>query len=463
MAIFIDGQKAGYNIHSRVVDGNTVRTTENMHLTMKRGNTPISVKTTETYIETTKGEPLGFETVMNMSFLVTKTYGKIADGKVHVKAVTGQLENSKTVDYPEGALMVEGLRLMEIDKGLVEGKQFSVTMFVPSLLKAVKVTAIVGKKKDVDLLGRVVKLTELKTKMLMPMAGEITTITYVDDEMNALKTVTPVMGMNLEMIVCSKEFALSENDPAEMLNKAFVKSPKPLGDLSKVKSIKYKIKPFEKAKFNIPVTDNQKVRQLRNVEGTMIVSVKPVKIEKEKIGYKGEDEEILKYLKPGRYVQSDNEIIKKLAKEAIGNTTDAAKAVKRIEEFVGDYINERSLSVGYASAVEVAQSRQGDCSEFAILTAALCRAAGIPARVAVGVAYVDEFEGFTNVFGGHAWTEAYVGGKWVGLDASFKGGGRGGYDAGHITLATGSGDPEDFIQMVFSIGQFEIVGLSIEK
>ena len=76
---------------------------------------------------------------------------------------------------------------------------------------------------------------------------------------------------------------------------------------------------------------------------------------------------------------------------------------------------------------------------------------------------LEEFEGYENVFGGHAWTEAYVGGKWVGLDASFRGHGWAGYDAGHITLATGNGNPADFIGMVFSIGQFEIAEVSIAR
>jgi len=63
----------------------------------------------------------------------------------------------------------------------------------------------------------------------------------------------------------------------------------------------------------------------------------------------------------------------------------------RIEQFVGDHIDEKNLSIGYASALEVAQSKQGDCSEHAVLAAAICRAAGIPARVATGLVYVEEF------------------------------------------------------------------------
>jgi transglutaminase-like putative cysteine protease len=137
----------------------------------------------------------------------------------------------------------------------------------------------------------------------------------------------------------------------------------------------------------------------------------------------------------------------------VGNATDAGKAVKQIEAFVKGYIKTRDFSIGYASALQVAESRQGDCSEHAVLTAALCRAAGIPARVVSGLVYTENLAGQKNVFGGHAWTEAYIGGVWVGLDATRS---PQGYGAGHITLARGSGNPTDFLNLVKVIGAFKI-------
>jgi len=127
------------------------------------------------------------------------------------------------------------------------------------------------------------------------------------------------------------------------------------------------------------------------------------------------------------------------------------------------------MSVGYASAAEVVESRQGDCSEFAVLTAAMCRAVGIPSQVVVGVAYVEEFGGLQG-FGGPAWTQAYLGGdkqgkggKWVGLDAAFKSSNRGGYDAGHIALAAGNGEPGDFFNMAAALGQFQIEKIEVQR
>jgi transglutaminase-like putative cysteine protease len=224
----------------------------------------------------------------------------------------------------------------------------------------------------------------------------------------------------------------------------------------------YHLEPLPDANLTIPANDNQQIQRL--ADGKIILTVRPVATP---VGvtfpYKGDNEAALKALEPTAFVQSDQKVIIDLARRAVGRTNDAAEAISRIEAFVADYVEDKNLSVGYASAVEVASSRQGDCSEHAVLTAALCRAVGIPAQVVTGLAYVEEWMTVQNGFGGHAWTQAYVGDKWIGLDAAFRGTGRGGYDAGHIALAAGNGDPGDFFSLVTSMGQFKIDRVEVRK
>ncbi len=214
----------------------------------------------------------------------------------------------------------------------------------------------------------------------------------------------------------------------------------------------------------MPSTDNQRVQQLKN--GRVMITVEPVIAPNGvTFPYKGSDPAALKALEPTRYVESDQRVIIDLARQAVGDTSDAAEAACRIEAFVADYVTDKSLSVGYASAADVAASRQGDCSEHAVLTAALCRAVGIPAQVVTGLAYVSQWRTVQNGFGGHAWVQVYLGDKWVGLDAAFKSAGLGGYDAGHIALAAGGGNPEDFFSLIRTLGLFKIdkVIVSTEK
>ena len=53
-----------------------------------------------------------------------------------------------------------------------------------------------------------------------------------------------------------------------------------------------------------------------------------------------------------------------------------------------------------------------------MLLAAILRLDGIPARMAVGLVHADRFAGKENVFAWHAWTQAWIDGRWIDLDAT---------------------------------------------
>jgi hypothetical protein len=461
-AVFLEGKKVGHAVESRVVADGKVTTTSKVTITISRASFPVTVAMSEISIETVDGKPLGFETVQDMSIMTVKAKGVVdANGTVDLTMTSMGTEEKSTFEWPEGAVMAEGLRLLTEKMGLKEGLEYKATMFSPEGMQAFDASIRVGPKRDVDLLGRVVPLTEVTTQLNLPGTGQIVSTGYVDDQLRMLKTIMPVAGIKVEMVACTREFALGENDVFEVIEKMFLASPEPLENVGAASSITYYLSPNKGARLIIPSGDNQKAAELE--DGKIMLKVKPLAAPGgAKFPYEGADEQILEALKPTRFVQSERQEIIDLARRAVGGTKDAAEAARKIESFVAGYVENRSLSVGYASAAEVAASRQGDCSEFAVLTAALCRAVGIPAQVVTGVAYVDNFEGFRG-FGGHAWVQAYIGGKWIGLDAAFKSSGRGGYDAGHIALAAGNGDPEGFFDLVTTLGQFKIDKVAVER
>ncbi|MGA2679992.1 MAG: transglutaminase-like domain-containing protein [Sedimentisphaerales bacterium] len=461
-AVFVDGTKVGHAINSRVVTGEQVTTTETVDMTLNRMGKTVPMKTKEICVETVNGEPISFTSEQDMGIVMMKTDGNVGkDGKVRIRTTGMGAVQENTIAWPKGAVMAEGLRLIELEKKLKEGTSYDVNVFSPGIMAAVHSRMKVGAKQDVDLLGRIVSLTKVETVMSMPGTGEIASTGYVDEQLRALKSIMPMAGMNVEMLACTKEFAMRNNQPAEIIDKMFLASPEPIENAGSAKSITYYLKPIaQTTNLMIPSSDNQQVQKLE--DGTVIVKVEPVSMPTGgTFPYKGTDANIAEMMKPGRFVQSDDANIIALAKQAVGNAKDSAEAAKRIEEFVSKYVKDISLSVGYASAAEVAASRRGDCTEFAVLCTAMCRAAGIPAKVTVGVAYVNDFEGKTG-FGGHAWTEAYIGDKWVGLDSAFKAGALGKFDAGHIALASGNGEPANFFNMATTLGKFKIEKITVE-
>jgi transglutaminase-like putative cysteine protease len=69
-----------------------------------------------------------------------------------------------------------------------------------------------------------------------------------------------------------------------------------------------------------------------------------------------------------------------------------------------------------------------------MLTAGMCRAAGVPSRTALGLVYVNDPQKGPNM-GFHMWTEVWIKGQWVGIDATL---GRGGIGVGHVKISDAS-------------------------
>lgn len=455
-ALFLNGNRSGYAVLSRQVEGNKVITSEKTYFELNRMGTSVTIDSTDTSIETVEGKPLGFKTKQKMAMMSMTEEGEIfPDGTMKIISTNAGNKVESSGVYPKGALMVEGMDLLVKKHGLKSGTTFSADMFSPSIKDAIKMTYTVGDKKQTDLLGRVVELIEIKGEYTMPGAGKMLTTEYVDENYKAQKMIVPIAGMNIEMIACPESYAMSKLEPMEMVSSMILESPKSIQGLKDIKEIIYTVKAKNpETELRFPSTDSQKVRAMNNGSYQITVSKIPGN-RSVKFPYNGNDPLILESLEETSYLQIKHPDIVSLAKKCVEGKNSALDAALAIESFVSGYIESKNLSVGYASALEVLKSRQGDCTEHAILTAALCRAAGIPARMATGLVYAESFIGKENIFGGHAWTEVYIGDKWIGLDAAIKGIGRD-CDAGRITLAVGNGDQGGFFNALSTLGNFTI-------
>lgn len=452
MALLVGGQKLGYVVNVRQVAAGKVTTTQRMVLKIKRMGMELKIEQAETSVETIGGAPLSFSSSQDMGIMAQTTEGTVKDGKAKVKVSSGQQVREMELDWPEGALLPEGLRLLSIRKGFSQGTTYLAKAFVPSMLKAFDANTTVGARKQVDLLGRVVELIEVKSVLDSPQ-GRIETAGYVDDKGESLKVVTAMMGMQMEMVACTKEFALMPVDSVDIFDKVLVSSPTSLAPVGEAKSITYRIEATDQsaksaAKLTFLDSPSQKVATDGN---SVVVTVRPVATGGGTLPYKGSDPGALKALKATAHLQSDAKEIASLARKAVAGAKDASAAARQIQDFVSKYVTGKDLSVGYATALEVAKSRQGDCTEHAALAAAMCRAAGVPAQVVTGLAYTKSFGGKGDVFVPHAWFRVFIDGKWVDYDAALKT-----FDAGHIALMAGDGDPSDFFAVVNTLGNFRI-------
>src|SRR5207253_7417341 len=109
---------------------------------------------------------------------------------------------------------------------------------------------------------------------------------------------------------------------------------------------------------------------------------------------------------------------------------DAWKKAQRIESWVHEHMT-ASNDVIFCKASQVAESLRGDFRQYAMLTAAMCRAANVPSRTAVGLVYMlDDKRQPGMAF--HMWVEVWVKGQWIQLDATL---GRGHIGGAHIKIS----------------------------
>lgn len=123
--------------------------------------------------------------------------------------------------------------------------------------------------------------------------------------------------------------------------------------------------------------------------------------------------EVLHYLLPSRYCQSDR--LSALATSIVGSRVGSYRQIARMCTWINKHIcYEAGSSDASTSALETVDSRRGVCRDFAHLGIALCRAINVPARMVVG--FLHELQPMDL----HAWFEAFIGGRWFTFDATQK-------------------------------------------
>jgi len=142
-------------------------------------------------------------------------------------------------------------------------------------------------------------------------------------------------------------------------------------------------------------------------------------------GYCQLPNEVLPYLNPSRYCESDR--LSHFALRTFGNIEPGFSRVIAICDWINSNIDYQPGTTGAStSACDVLIQRVGVCRDYAHLAIALCRALCIPARYISGYAVALQPPDF------HGFFEAYLGNRWYLFDAT-----RMAPVEGFIRIATG--------------------------
>lgn len=215
----------------------------------------------------------------------------------------------------------------------------------------------------------------------------------------------------------TKELALGKTSgdlKADIMLQTFVEMKGEVASPNTLEGARFEIHVREGLLPEIPSAGSQRVLKILRDGRSARVDVDITRHSEASLADRNDPE----YLGSSSLVDPKDTVIQELAARALEGPElldDMARADK-LRAFVRQYINRKSLGVAFASASDVARNRKGDCTEHAMLLAALLRAQGIPSRLATGLVYIDSFQGHKQVFGWHAWTQAIIDGHWVDLD-----------------------------------------------
>ncbi|HEY3398232.1 MAG TPA: transglutaminase-like domain-containing protein [Armatimonadota bacterium] len=134
--------------------------------------------------------------------------------------------------------------------------------------------------------------------------------------------------------------------------------------------------------------------------------------------------ELAPYLQSTRLAPADDPRIKELARQAVGDETDAYRAAVKLMAWTYQRLRKMESEPRPLTALQVLDQGAGDCKDHALLMATLARAVGLPSRFVVGLAAIGDHLYY------HAWVEVWTG-EWVELDPTWN---EPLADAGHLRL-----------------------------
>lgn len=451
LKVLLQGQQIGQVEHSRRVVGDTVINSERFDASLARAGTALTIRTEESSRETRAGVPLGFSTVTEMGGAAQRAEGVIdKQGNISVSFTQGSDVRTQNLIYPKGALMTEGVRLLEERKQLKPGDVIKFRAFMPSQLEAVEVAVRFVAEETITIDGRSYQARHLEQTLFLP-SGPMTLQSWTEAGGEPLSSELPMFGMKLEMVLSTEAAAAHRDELTDLFSATVVDAPRALPERERAGDLTYSLDLADaKVATGIPGGEQKIIQDGENWQLRVDAPPQTRTTPKSLVD--------AKTLEASAWVQSDAPEIIAFAKKSAGHVKDRHAQMLGLQGAVSRHIENKNLRVGYASALEALRMREGDCTEHALLLAAAGRALGIPTRVAVGLAYAEQFAGRKNAFIPHAWAQAWIDGHWTSFDAAL-----GGFGSGHIALAVGSGDPATFYGSINLLGNLKIRSIEVSQ
>jgi len=393
--IYLYDHEIGYEIYKIDYSDITVRTSVKSIIIFNRGNTHIRIEKESIITETTNGKPIWFEFCSVEKGNRLKVIGTVAGNFLVIKEIKGHEINDLNIPTKENFLFDQGI-IYFIRSCLISNKknfiysyyspEFKKIISVENYIKDVKGDIITIESKH-DLTPQV-SIIEKRNK-----SGEL-----IEQYIPNLHIKKRLINNNERFDHIDKELNIQRLGLIEAINC-------PKVSFERIAKISYKI--HFSGKINIKEDIRQKV--IKTDKDNIFLEVSRDAMVMNKNG-SDLNTDLSEYLKNNEYLNIDNLIVREIISELKTASKDINDLVYKIHHWVYNNIRYKDLEMQFGNVNEILNTKHGDCSEHAILSMALFRAAKIPSKLSYGVVFDNDF------FWNHLWIELFFDKKWIPLD-----------------------------------------------
>jgi hypothetical protein len=462
MSCEINGTKIGYShtvVEPVARQGvEYLRFRNQQELKIRRFGTDTVIRTDLTSLETEDGQVVELRSELDAGGEVMATEGRFADGQLQLRNTSqGKVETTSIPFRREYGGFFSDQRSLR-KKPMIPRETRRLKAFQPLVNQVGEIRLEAVSYEATKLPSGSRQL--LRIDMTVDMgAAQLKSILWTDQDGTVCKLRDLQLGM--EAYLTSKEDAqaASQGGDFDLGSETIVRIDQPIEDPHRTKQIVYRAS-LQEGKIEKLLMDGGSQRVSPVDDRTVQLTVRAVRPgDPADLETPPSDRPQAVDLEATTMLQSDDPEVVKMAGLVAPDETDSWRLACDLERYVKGTIQLKNYSTAMATAAEVARTREGDCTEHAMLLAALCRVRKIPARVAIGLVYYAPVQGFAY----HMWTEVWIKDRWVPMDATL---GLGGIGAAHVKLShsslKGSSAFAELLPVIQAIGRLELKVVSVK-
>jgi Transglutaminase-like superfamily len=421
------GRPIGTYDEKRTQDASgAVVTTLDSDMLFERLGSKLELKSTDVYRESPSGDLLEVDSTSSSSRQPTNVRVIVTGQAAHITTTVSGRSYDRQLQFQGSLLGPDAAKRLAVQRLRVTGDALTYQTFSPQLAGVVTISDTVVSAADTVAGTTAVKVEQRMSGMPAPST------VWLDPSGWMVREIVPSPLGEIEALRLPPGGAapavIGAALPSEAFTRSIVSSNVRLPQQRLIQAITLKIVARD-AGLGWPdfSADNQTV--LEKTPKYVVLQVRKIEPKAAAVRPTSYGAQFEPSLTPNALLQSDDPEVRRIAGTVVKNQGNPWSAALALQRWTA--ANMRfDLGIAVVPASEVAMDRRGTCFGYSVLLGALARAAGIPSRVRIGLVYAG------GIWGGHAWDEVLVGGRWTPIDAALYA--PGSADAARFSVVTSS-------------------------